>query len=73
MFIQAGLSTSFLQFAEMAYLMPFEIRKTKNLVFLFYHKTKFSTLECYILANSPPPPQKKGGAVKMLVKISMDR
>ena len=47
----------------MAYLMPFEIRKTKNLVFLFYHKIKFSTLECYILANSPPP-SKKGGSRK---------
>ena len=47
----------------MAYLMPFEIRKTKNLVFLFYHKIKFSTLECYILANFPPP-SKKGGSRK---------
>ena len=48
----------------MAYLMPFEIRKTKNLVFLFYHKIKFSILECYILANFPPPPPIKGGGRK---------
>ena len=49
----------------MAYLMPFEIRKTKNLLFLFYHKIKFSILECYILANFPPPsPLIKGGSRK---------
>ena len=53
--------------------MPFEIRKIKNLVFSFYHNIKFSILKRYSFANFPPTPQKNGGAVKMIVKISMDR
>ena len=42
---------------------------------MFYHNIKFSILKCYIFANfsPPPPPQKKGEAVKMMAKISMDR